>query len=374
MARNLSYSYFLLSLQKSLELNSVTVFQKNLSSLKTSGTPIELALPYIIQARAQWNFTDQETFDKLNYKIKNEKANELEVLINYLRFSALTDPILTPYILKSLEEHIKYLHPFEITQSQMIHILSSLNNTGYYNKEILDFINTSILQSNLPPGRLGQELLCQLIKFYSNTGIECIEIWDLLKTILNSKNYHQPSIENKISIVHSLCLKDNFSIPQNILNDFFQIPFQRLQSPKILEVLLVFNYLEFFKNVKNFSRSAEEFRKNPEILDIKPATITSNFQKEIGRVFKFCFNDFQSEYIIRENNSFMTVDIFLPPKLIVEAQGPSHYLKPQNRELEKSKKKRAYLESIGYSVYSIPYFDWPSTHSSQVTYIKSLIP
>jgi len=374
MARNSSYSVFLLPLQKSLEMNSASAFRKNLSSLKISGTPIELALPYIVQARVQWNFTDLETFDQLNHKIKNEKANELELLTNFLRFAALTDPYLIPYILKSLEEHLKYPHPFEITQTQMIHILNSLENTGYYSKEILDFINSSILESNLPSGRLGQELLCQLIKFYSNTGIECIEIWDLLKTILNSKNYHQPSIDNKISIVHSLCLKDNFNIPHNILKDFFQIPFQRLQGPKILEALLVLNYLELFKSVKNFSLSAEEFRKNPGFLDIKPATTTSNFQKDIEKVFEYCLKDFQSEYIIRQNNSFMAVDIFLHPKLIVEAQGPSHYLKPLNKELERSKKKRAYLEYLGYSVRSIPYFEWPSSHSSQVAYIKSLIP
>ena len=85
----------------------------------------------------------------------------------------------------------------------MIRILNSLEYIEYYNKEVLDFINNSILQSSsrmICPGTFVSN-----IKVVLNTGIYWNETLDLLKIILKGKNYHKPSIENKISIVHSLC-------------------------------------------------------------------------------------------------------------------------------------------------------------------------
>lgn len=365
------------SLKNSIDLKSLSAFQTALNSIKRSNVPLDSTLKYIIEAYNLWNFIDEESITLMNSKIKESKVKELEMIIQYMTFSSMFDLSLLPYLLESLKEQTNFFHPLELNESQICKILESLDKARYYNWEILEFLNESILGSNLPLSRMSLEIAISYLKYYSNTGIRNSEIMDLVNWHLNIKAFKMLSLEKKVSVMHSMCLMDNFEINPEILSVFMQMRFDDLKPNQAYEAYLVFNYLETFKGVE-LSENAKKFR-NKNVNDriknmiIKSAK-SSVFQKNVEYGLKACNRSFEREHVIEINKYLFTVDIFIPPNFIYEAQGPLHYITPLNIEIANSRKKREYLEIHGYIVHPISHLNWPTKYSSQISYLNSILP
>ena len=98
----------------------------------------------------------------------------------------------------------------------------------------------------------------------------------------------------------------------------------------------------------------------------------SHFQKDVERCLKKNNFDVISEFKINQPY-IMKVDALIKPNIIIESQGPNHYLKPIMKESTKTIMKQTLLKMLGYKVISIPFFEWHQLHDDQKSIYLSKI-
>jgi hypothetical protein len=332
------------SLESSLVLNSKADFIKTIETLKTRRIKYEEIASQLTQAYSKWKFTDPEIVSYLLSKSNQGGIKDLENLSKILRYFSIIDYASVIQVIKPIESLMDSLHPFEMTITQMIFLLKSMEQARFHSKSILDFITFAILSSNLPCGRLNQELMAQLLKWFSNTQELDERLWSLLQEKLETCRFFHFSYENFISIMHSLTMIDNYLIPKNLINDFESFNFSKVDDNIKKEAITVKNYLKSFKNISVANKTLTLYEKK----EISPSSLRemTKLHSSVEDVLKSMNISFKSEQCLLPTDFSTLVDLLLPENKVIEIQGPFHYLHPMRKELGRTIKKREFLKGV----------------------------
>lgn len=375
MTSKLAFSCLKRSLEKYLTLDSQSDFIKSLESIKKLKGNHEELSGYLTQAYSKWNLIDDYFVSYYVTKSSQGAIKDLDTLTSILKYISMIDYPYVTDVIRPIESVIKQLNPFEINPTQTIFLLQGLEQSRYQSDIILEFISKSIMSSNLPSGRLTQVIITLLLKWFSNTRVLDPDLWNLIQLVLETERISQFSYEHLISVLHSLSMIDTYTIPNSIIKSFEQIQFNKIKENLKLQSILVKNYLSVFKKTEISSQALDsvinELKLQYENSFYSP--ITSKFQLEVQSTLESCKIPFKSEQMILNHNSFVSVDILLDNATAIEVQGPFHYLHPRMIELQKSVKKREYLNYFGLQVLSIPYYEWPASAEDQIRYISKLL-
>lgn len=351
-----------INLNRALALNSSQSFEIAYKTIKPNLlSPLSFTIfsEIMLKAHYAWDFAPDNFISEIISRVKNPKESSLEYYIETARLTHIFKPSILENSIHNLEKALQNYHPQEISVSNSIQLLKVLNESLYLSDKIIDYINQNILGSNLPSGKLGQELCCLLTWYYIETQCFNNQIWHLIHDYVLPLRFGRFSFLHRISMIHALSLTD-IPIPENLLKSFYDISYKNLDTNLVLEAFQVYGNLMYFKDIRSFTNNYEEiketvkeYKKN---LEENPP-VSSRFHKEVEGLLVKARIDYKSEYIVEEPY-YMRVDLFLEPNKVIEVQGPYHYVKPKGEESIKTRKKHQMLRGMGYEVKTVPYYLW----------------
>ena len=367
-------------LRRGLALKSVKDLEKILTSInynKLTQSQFQALTVIMIEAHKSFKYFYPPYLSLLSHRMAPAATSSLQYSINMLEACEELMPVRFEQSLTELSRFIATCHPLELSVNSAITLINALQNASYTNEIINDFINQSILQSSFPPGRFGQEFTCALAWFYTeNQSKSNEEVWEIIEKQVIPYKFQRFSYEHRIDYAHALITMQQREVSPYIVKLLHDVNWKILETTDLVKFLQVLGSLKILRGIphqfsegiwKNINRKCEEIRMSGKIFEKREV---STFQEDIGLSLREMGIKNISEFEIFDPY-YLRVDFFIDPDIVIEAQGPYHYLKPYMKESAKTMIKNKVLEKLGYRVVSVPYFYWMGLdQTSKICYLS----
>ena len=234
-------------------------------------------------------------------------------------------------------------------------------------------------------GGLLQELMNVAGICLSNLGPESLPIfgWSIVLAHGNSDAMHKNSFKSTMRNWRCAVADNLDNIPKETLALVHHTEIAlALEAPSLgIENDIRFDHImQFMYTSGRVKRSAmNEWnvqQEHTETVDHESLDCVSLFQKEVYRAAERVHSGWIMEYW--DDKLQYPVDMALPDrKIVIEADGPTHFTNNTRRPLGATALKRRLLCRLGWNIVSVPYFEWGacSDQKQQYAYMKRrLIP
>jgi hypothetical protein len=309
-----------------------------------------------------------------------------------------TDDLLIRQLLYDISQKLKRVYTHEISMVMAKKLLSVMGDSNYLSYSVVSAIEEMILTSSLPTGLFTESEVISILNAYSSLGIDLSSLEKLICEDIIPKKFKSFSADAVVMTMFYLARMKYFK--EDLWNDVLypelaavnvfsldeKIALQLYSTFIMLEILAPnqFKSLPFFRSpsyahIKESAKSRWDAfydskpYKNVEFLApslasrVKGYGSSSSFEKlnpnlskthrELIKNLSHYGCEFTVEYHTPKPFTF-EIDIFLPPNIAIEVQGPSHYIKNAFRPITATSIKNEILKAMGYIVVNVPYYEW----------------
>jgi len=244
--------------------------------------------------------------------------------------------------LKRIKEYLKMRETNNFINFDFITIFHELSKFNIQDPGIIQYFE-GVFEKDLSVYRLAN-----LISILTSMGTNLSSNTNLMKRALQLLNYRLSTYEKNV-------LLETSSLIQGFQHAIYTIEVEYSNSIQLDD------YPEINNLHNQLKERIEEVRyRRPEKSELQDSVVLKLKELEYN---------FQTEYPI----GIYLADIFIEPNIVLELNGPSHYVNDTNKLVQRSEKKRRQLEKLGYKVRTIPYFQWWNETSNRSTYLKDMI-
>lgn len=260
----------------------------------------------------------------------------------------------------------------------MSELLNEMVQYHIYDQEIYIKITELLKNHPFPEGAVNDTWISNYLKF-SFEFAQDLEFQQMIFESIIPSKYDLFRNYAKVSIAYYTACLGNYDEAlweQYIINQLTRLNLSELGVPQFMQLFLTFNILSLHKQYRFQQGPAYQFLyKTCKERIIKNLPFNerrwyeSGMQKNVTEHVQQLYSTLYTEYFIEKLGYI--VDIFIPPNLVIEVYGPSHYFS-DNQPTGPTVLKAKLLKQMNMQLIEVPYYEWNSLADKQ-TYLESLL-